>query len=76
MLYPEISYSIEGGPQFIVRSIISPVDASAVLMGGVQWNILQGLTLQAYLTANLGDEDDMFAKDGSRALLFGAHWVY
>ncbi len=76
MLYPEISYSIEGGPQFTARSIISPVDACAVLMGGVQWNILQGLTLQAYLTANLGDEDDTFASGGSRALLFGVHWVY
>jgi hypothetical protein len=76
MLYPEISYSIEGGPQFTIRSIVSPVDTCAVLIGGVQWNILQGLTLQAYLTANLGDEDDTFASGGSRALLFGVHWVY
>lgn len=76
MLYPEISYSIEGGPQFSIRSIISPVDSSAVLMGSVQWNILQGLTLQAHLTSNLGDEDDSFIKSGNRTLLFGANWVY
>lgn len=76
MLYPEITYSIEGGPQFTARSIISVVDASAVLIGGVQWNILQGLTIQAYLTSNFGDENDIFAKDGSRALLFGANWIY
>jgi len=76
MLYPEITYSIEGGPQFTARSIISVVDASAVLIGGVQWNILQGLTLQTYLTSNFGDEDDVFAEGGGRALSFGANWVY
>jgi hypothetical protein len=76
MLYPEITYSIEGGPQFTARSIISVVDASAVLIGGGQWNILQGLTLQGFITTNLGDGDDSFPRGGNQALLFGAHWVY
>ena len=61
-LYPEISWT-GGSVTSSLQSVISPLDASAMITGGSSWNLYQGLTLLAYLTFLTGEKSDTFAWD-------------
>jgi hypothetical protein len=61
-LYPELSWT--GGALTVsLQSVVSPLDASAMITTGASWNIYQGLTLLGYLTFLSGEDDDTFAWD-------------
>ncbi|MDC7233984.1 MAG: hypothetical protein PQJ58_12195 [Spirochaetales bacterium] len=60
-LYPEISWTTGDGTFYSVQSVISPMDASAMITGGAGWNIYQGLFLVGYATFMAGDDTSTFA---------------
>jgi hypothetical protein len=64
-LYPEISWTTGSGTYYSVQSVISPLDASAMITAGAGWNIYQGLFLVGYATFLAGDENATFAWDRS-----------
>lgn len=67
MLYPEISYSPISTLNLFVRSMISPIDASAMFSMGVDWNVYKGLNIMAFANFNGGDEKATFAWDRGEA---------
>lgn len=63
-LFPDITYAPADTFSVGLRSVISPVDLSAMLLPGVTWNIYQGFNLSSFLSVMIGDEDDIFGWDG------------
>jgi hypothetical protein len=78
LLFPEIVAAASPTVSLELRSVVSPVDASAFLQGGASWNVYQGLTLFGYLTAMAGEGGDLFAwnRDGSQSLNLGLEYIY
>ncbi|MBN1798331.1 MAG: hypothetical protein JW822_07125 [Spirochaetales bacterium] len=78
LLYPEIDYAPDDFLSFQLRSIISPIDASAVISFGCTYNIYQGLNILATVAVQLGDEDDVFGwdREGDVALLLGLEYIF
>ncbi|OQX29611.1 MAG: hypothetical protein B0D92_02785 [Spirochaeta sp. LUC14_002_19_P3] len=70
MIYPEVSWNFRSAWTVSLRSLISPVDGSARLTAGVNWQVFQGFTLMGYVTANIGGRDALFAWDRSTAWPF------
>ncbi len=64
-LYPELSWVTGSGTWYSLQSVISPLDASAMITGGAGWNIFQGFYLIAYATFMVGDDTATFAWDRS-----------
>ena len=62
-LYPELTWLQGGSLTWTLRSVLSPLDASAMITAGAGWNIYQGLILQAYASFFSGDPSDTFAWD-------------
>jgi len=62
-LFPEIIYSPTDTLSLQLRALISPVDASAVSLFSVSWNVYQGLTVFSYLSLPLGDGNDLYRLD-------------
>jgi hypothetical protein len=77
-LFPEVLFSPTDTLSLQARSLISPLDASALFLVGVSWNVYQGLSLFSYLSAMAGDADDLYAweQDGSMAWIWGLEFVY
>lgn len=77
-IYPEIVYSPDQTMSFQLRSIISPVDVSGILIAGMNWNMYQGFTIGFMATAMFGDEDDLFGweRDGDAAFIISVEYIY
>lgn len=60
LLYPEIVWSADSALSLMVRSIISPVDASALIMPGITWNVFQGLSFLGFICIQAGEEEDLY----------------
>lgn len=81
-LYPEISYAPSDTWNLSLRSIVSPLDMSGVIMVGGSWNILQGFSFNGYVTANAGEPGDAFPWQSASPLspsmsaTVGMAWVY
>ncbi|MFO7849759.1 MAG: hypothetical protein R6V67_07340, partial [Spirochaetia bacterium] len=78
-LYPTISFTPRGGLSFSLRSILSPVDISAYTTLGMDWNIYEELTLQAYTSVQLGEVGaDVFHLNKPRGIScsMGAQYKY
>ncbi|MEA5031115.1 MAG: hypothetical protein VB025_03085 [Sphaerochaeta sp.] len=81
-LYPEISYAPSDTWSLSLRSIVSPLDMSAVVMVGGSWKVLQGFSFNGYVTANTGEPDDAFPWQSASVLspsisaTVGMAWVY
>lgn len=79
-LYPEISYAPSDTWSLSLRSIVSPLDMSAVVMVGGSWNVLQGFSFNGYVTANAGEPGDaspwQSASLPSMSATVGMAWVY
>lgn len=80
LLYPEVTYSPSNSLTYRFQSIISPLDGSLNVTGGVSWSVFEGFSLSAYLSSGFGDTTDLFNWDGSPSsaanLLFAASWIY
>lgn len=77
-LYPECSYTLSDSSSLTLRSIISPVDLSAMISGAWSWNIYQDFSLIAYLTGLLGETGDTFPSEGMGSLTasLGMSFIY
>lgn len=71
-LYPEIAYSPRESMTAYLRSVLSPVDLSALTFAGYRWNIYQGFTMHFYAFVMGGDENDHFGWNRAGDLGLGA----
>ncbi|MBN1648866.1 MAG: hypothetical protein JW874_12600 [Spirochaetales bacterium] len=69
-IYPEISYAPKDNLSFQLRSIVSPIDGSGIILAGASWNPYQGLTFNLFASAMFGDPSDTFGRDRANDLLF------
>ena len=88
LLYPEIGWTPLDTVNLSIRSIWSPVDASAMLTAGARWNVFEGFDLNLYAVFNSGDGDDTFSWDrnpdlwtttdiiDSSAVIIGINYIY
>jgi hypothetical protein len=78
VLFPEISFSPSDTVSLELRSLISPVDLSALNLFGVSWNIYQGLTIFSYLSLPAGDGNDQYRWDQDMLTFWttGLEFVY
>ncbi len=60
-IYQEAGYAFNSGMTLILRSMISPVDMSAVITPGFTWNVFQGFTITVMGSAGTGTKNDTFA---------------
>ena len=78
-LYPEVSYAPSDVWNLSLRSIISPIDSSATITIGGAWSVMQGFSLNGYITTALGETTDTFAYQNNASsimVMLGASWVY
>ncbi|MBJ2356800.1 hypothetical protein [Sphaerochaeta sp. S2] len=87
LLYPEVVYTPSSSLSWSLRTIISPLDLSFNATLGVNWAVLEGFSLLGFLSAPVGEKDDLFSwkgkvpspygpKDGSISLSLGASWIF
>jgi hypothetical protein len=77
-LYPSISFAPRGNLVYSLNSVISPIDLSANTTLGVNWNIYEALSLQAYYSVQSGESGDVFHidKPGGMSCTIGAKYTY
>jgi hypothetical protein len=77
-LFPEITFSPSDTLSLQLRTLVSPVDLSALAMTGVTWNVYQGLDVSSYMSFMVGDADDFYSlnRDGSVSWTTGLEFVY
>jgi hypothetical protein len=77
-VYPEIVYSPNQTLSFQLRSIVSPVDVSGMVIAGMNWELYQGFSLGCMATVMFGDADDLFGweRDGDAALMINVEYVF
>ncbi|MDC7226359.1 MAG: hypothetical protein PQJ61_06315 [Spirochaetales bacterium] len=89
VLYPEVGYTPTDSVSLTLRSVWSPVDASAMITAGAGWNVFEGFDLSCYAVFNAGDPDDSFAWNradslwspgedlmDSAAVIIGVNYIY
>lgn len=78
LLYPEIAWTPITSLNLSLRSIFSPVDLSAVIITGVDWNVHQGFHILGYATQQIGELTDRFgiAQDGGVQFSAGCRFIY
>ncbi len=78
LLYPEVSLAAGSMHSLFFRSVVSPVDASALIVGGYAFSPLKGLSLLAYAIVQAGEENDLFGWDrrGGTSFAVGVRYVF
>jgi hypothetical protein len=78
MLYPEISWAMNQSLTLFLRNIVSPIDLSALITAGINWNIYEGFRLLSFLMVQAGEETDLFSlsKPGGFAISTGFQYIY
>jgi hypothetical protein len=76
--YGEVSLGIDQLVNAYVRSIISPVDLSALVYGGASFSLYQGFTVYGDLSAQIGETTDVFPNRelGGYTLRLGIRFIY
>ncbi|MFP4364378.1 MAG: hypothetical protein ACLFR1_10990 [Spirochaetia bacterium] len=59
-LFPEASLSFGDALSVQIRSIISPIDISALTSIGGYWNVYQDFSFLSFITVQSGEEQDIF----------------
>ncbi len=77
-LYGELSLARSDSVNYYLRSLVSPIDRSALIFTGIDWNIYQGLNLMFQASAQVGDSNDIWGWErfGDLALLTGFRFKY
>jgi hypothetical protein len=78
MLYPEVAWALDRSLTLLCRSVVSPIDLSALITVGVNWNVYEGLKLLGYLSVQAGEQDDLYGlrKDGGLGLAAGVQYIF
>lgn len=77
-LYQEILLAPTDRFSLILRSIISPIDISAVIIAGTDFNLSQGLHIYSFFTSQAGEKTDSFSPDkpGGIGLALGMKYTF
>ena len=77
-LFPELAFSPTDTVSLQLRSLVSPVDLSALSVAGLNWNLYQGLDVFSYLSVMSGDGDDLYGLDrrGGVSWTTGLEFIY
>jgi hypothetical protein len=78
-LFPELVFAPNDTLSLQLRSFVSPVDGSALIMTGADWNVYQGLSLFSYATVMAGEwGEDTFSLDQEGAVSWtaGLEFIY
>ena len=77
-VYPEVIISPSRTVSLIGRSIISPVDRSARVSAGVNWNVFGGFDMLGFADVEMGDADSVFSweREGAAALTTGVRYRF
>lgn len=77
-LYPELVWTLSPNFTLYARSVLSPVDLSALASPGLSWNLYDGLSLQLFASAQLGEESDTYGFDryGGASVTGFVRYVY
>ena len=59
-LFPEVIWSPARNASVFLRSIVSPVDGSAMIIPGGSWNIFQDFTMSLFAFVAAGESSDVF----------------
>ncbi|NBK20755.1 MAG: hypothetical protein EOM68_01875 [Spirochaetia bacterium] len=83
LLYPELALAYSPSLSFSLRSIISPLDLSALSTLGISWNIFDAFNLIGSISLATGDDGDLFAwsstdstKPASFSATIGSSWIF
>lgn len=82
LLYPELVFAYSPSLSFILRSIISPLDLSAMSIVGVNWNVFEAFNLAGSISLATGDDEDLFAWSSSKtdsssfSATIGSSWIF
>lgn len=78
MLYPEVVWTLDQSVTLLCRSVVSPVDLSALVTAGVNWNVYEGLKLLGYVSVQAGEKKDLygFDKNGGLGLAAGVQYIF
>jgi len=78
LLYPEAVWDAARTLSFLGRSVVSPVDSSALFTAGVNWNVYEGLKVLGYIFMQAGEEEDLygFRKPGGAGISAGLQYIY
>ena len=78
LLYPEATFSPSRSVSILLRSLVSPVDASASFVTGFDWNVYQGFHLLAFCILQAGEAEDLFSweKPGGFSTMIGFRHIF
>lgn len=78
LLYPELALAVDSRLTVTARALVSPVEASAVIVPGVSVSLHEGLSFFAMASVGLGDATDTWAGDrrGGLSFLAGCAFTY
>ncbi len=76
LLYPELVYSPGRTVDVIARSVVSPIDRSALITCGVSWNVFGGFRAQAFAGVEAGDDEGVFGWDRPGSLRLSTGFNY
>jgi hypothetical protein len=78
LLYPELALAVDSRLSVTARALVSPVEASAVIVPGVSVSLHEGLSFFAMVSVGLGDATDTWAGDrrGGLSFLAGCAFTY
>jgi len=78
MVFGDVAYSPVDTFSLQTRAMVSPVDASCLVMAGVSWSIYQGLAITATGLVMLGEANDVFGwgRDGDVSVIAGLDYRF
>ncbi len=82
LLYPELVFAYSPFLSFTLRSIISPLDLSAMSTFGINWNAFDAFNLIANISLATGEDEDLFfwrsaiGSPPSFSVTIGSSWIF
>ena len=77
-VFPEIIWQPATSLQFYLRSVVSPIDASALIVPGTSWAPYNALTLSLFAAVQAGEVDDVYGweRPGGASVITSLRYVY
>lgn len=77
-LFPEVVWSPVQSVNIYLRSVVSPVDLSAMIIPGLSWSIYDGFTFNAFATVMAGEIHDAYGlgQTGGVQLATSVSFIY
>ena len=76
MLYPEISLSVNESLTYLLRSVVSPIDLSALITAGMYWNIYEGFKILSFLSVQAGETTDIYGWNKHGGIIFSCGFPF